>query len=70
VILELWENAADWKAAVKNGKRTLIESTPNTDAYVYRWFSRTAMLPWELVDMGIKRSLLEREYERVFVEEQ
>lgn len=59
----------DWRWLVQNGSREIVSGVPSPDFYVYRTLGEEEFLPWESVDMLIKRSLLEREYYRTFNED-
>lgn len=47
-----------------HGEKELIDGVPATDFYVYRTCDKDELLPWEVVDLRLRRSLLEREYEK------
>jgi radical SAM superfamily enzyme YgiQ (UPF0313 family) len=65
----LHEHGHDWRWLVKNGSQRFIPNAPSPDFYVMRAFSRTELLPWEIVDLNIKRTLLDRLYEETFEED-
>jgi radical SAM superfamily enzyme YgiQ (UPF0313 family) len=69
--LLLWahKQGVDWKFIAKNGSKLLLEGVPKADFYVHRNINPDEILPWEIVDLKIKRSLLEREYEKTFSED-
>lgn len=69
LLLTMHQKAKDWRWLVRNGQTRVLESVPEPDYYVYRTFSEEEILPWEIVDLRIKRSLLEREYDRALNEE-
>lgn len=69
LLLLMREQKKDWKWLVKNGDKLLVEGVPPASFYVTREFGVSEVLPWEIVDFSIQRSLLEREYRRTFVED-
>ncbi len=62
----LHENGHDWRWLVKNGTREFIDGAPSPDFFVSRHFAEDEILPWEIVDLKIKRSLLDRLYQETF----
>ncbi len=66
LLIYLHQNKLDWRWLVKNGSKEILKGVPVTDFYVHRRFGKDELLPWEIVDLRIKRSLLEREYEKTF----
>jgi len=56
----------DWRWLVKNGSKEIIPGVPPAEFYVEREMRETEILPWEAVDFGVKRKLLEREYIKTF----
>ncbi len=64
LLVHLWESSIDPLGLVQSGSRALAGNCPSADSYVYREFGQAAVLPWEIVDFGVKRELLEREYAR------
>ncbi len=69
MLYEVHSQGEDWRWIVKNGAREIVAGTPVPDYYVLRQFAETELLPWEVVDLRVKRSLLEREYLRTFEED-
>lgn len=64
LLLTMHQQQRDWRWIVKHGSSTLLESVPEPDYYVYRNLDREETLPWEIIDSGVSRELLEREYEK------
>ncbi|HQH26199.1 MAG TPA: radical SAM protein, partial [Oligoflexia bacterium] len=64
LLVQLWESGIDPLGLVQSGSRALCGNCPSADSYVYREFGQSAVLPWEIIDLGVKRELLEREYAR------
>jgi len=62
----LHQNGHDWRWLVKKGSEEFIEGAPSPDFFVSRSFSKEEILPWEIVDLKIKRSLLDRLYQETF----
>jgi hypothetical protein len=56
----------DWRWLVKNGSREIIPGVPPASFYVEREMRENELLPWEVIDFGVKRKLLEREYTKTF----
>jgi hypothetical protein len=50
-----------WKWLMKRTKEPLLDGVPPVDFYVSRRIGFNEILPWEVVDSLIPRSLLERE---------
>lgn len=69
LMVEMVERGEDWRWLVRNGAKRILDHVPEADYYVHRLIGEEEFLPWELVDMHIKRSLLEREYRRTFEED-
>lgn len=69
VLLHLHQNGLEWKQVCRNGGERMVDQTPPADFYVLRQPAQNEILPWEIVDLRIKRSLLEREYGRTFNED-
>ncbi len=69
ILLHMHQNDLDWRWLVKNGERRILEHAPSPEFYVRRLIGREELLPWEILDMQIKRKLLERQYERTFTED-
>ncbi len=69
LLLYLHRSEKDWRWLVKQGSETIVPEVPPADFYVYRQIAKEERLPWEITDLLIKRSLLDREYERTFTEE-
>jgi radical SAM superfamily enzyme YgiQ (UPF0313 family) len=55
-------NGGNWRAAV-------AESGVDADFYVFRDRSHDAVLPWDIIDGGMKRSFFKNEYEKALREE-
>jgi len=51
------ENKGDWKKAAK-------ASGVDTDGYVYRRRAFEEALPWDFIDIGVRKEYLKNEYER------
>jgi len=64
MLLRMKELGHDWQWLTKDHHD--LESVPQPSYYVERRLSAEEFLPWEVVDLKIKRSLLEREYIRTF----
>ncbi len=69
VLLKLHREGGDWRAVVKQGTKELVSGVPPADFYVHRTPAADELLPWEIVDLRVKRSLLEREFEKTFSED-
>jgi radical SAM superfamily enzyme YgiQ (UPF0313 family) len=69
ILRYMHENCLDWRWLVKNGQQRVLEHVPEPEFYVRRLIDAEETLPWEVVDMQIKRSLLERQYERTFTDD-
>jgi len=54
---------------VKNGSKEIVPGIPKIDFYVHREFAEDELLPWEIVKFGVKRTLLEREYDKCLNED-
>ena len=66
LLLYLHTYSLDWRWLVKNSKKEIIPGVPVAEFYVNRTIAGSETLPWELLDFGVKRKLLEREYEKTF----
>ena len=55
-------NGGNWRAAV-------TEAGVDADFYVFRDRSHDAVLPWDIIDGGMKRSFFKNEYEKALREE-
>jgi radical SAM superfamily enzyme YgiQ (UPF0313 family) len=55
-------NGQNWRAAV-------AESGVDADFYIFRDRSRDAVLPWDIIDGGMKRSFFQSEYAKALREE-
>src|SRR6266850_10331 len=55
-------NGGNWRAAV-------AEAGVDADFYVFRDRSHDAVLPWDIIDGGMKRSFFKNEYEKALREE-
>lgn len=69
LLLEMHRLGKDWKWLASRGGERLLPDVPPADFYVLRTFREDETLPWEVVDLRIKRTLLEREYRRTFEED-
>lgn len=69
MLIELHRAELDWRSVVRRGDEQIVDSAPPPDFYVHRMIGKEEILPWEIVDLRIKRTLLEREYERTFQED-
>lgn len=65
----LHKNGKDWRWLVKNRSKVIVNGVCKPDEYVYRTFGEKEILPWEIVDLKIKRSLLERQYMDTFCQD-
>jgi hypothetical protein len=63
LLIEMHQSGRDWRWLVKNANKCLVEGVPQGDFYAYRDIDRGELLPWEIVDLGVSRDLLERESE-------
>jgi radical SAM superfamily enzyme YgiQ (UPF0313 family) len=61
LLLEAQRRNESWKWLVKRTKDPIVEGVPPVDFYVSRRIGFQELLPWEVVDSLIPRSLLERE---------
>ena len=66
VLLKLHRERLDWRWLYRNGAQELVKRVPPADYFVHRTFGKSEALPWETVDLRIKRSLLERLYRETF----
>ena len=62
VIAIAEQNGQNWRAAV-------AEAGIDGDFYIFRDRSKDAMLPWDIIDGGMKRPFFESEYEKSLREE-
>ncbi len=69
LLILMHQKGEDWRTLVKRGSERILPEVPPPDFYVHRRFSSEEILPWEIVDLRVRRSLLEREYERTFTED-
>lgn len=69
LLLWLHQEQRDWRSFVKYGKKVLVSGVPCPDFYVTRQMGQNELLPWEVVDLLVKRELLEREYQETFEED-
>jgi radical SAM superfamily enzyme YgiQ (UPF0313 family) len=61
LLLEAERQGESWKWLMKRTDRELIPGVPPVDFYVSRRIGFTELLPWEVVDSLIPKTLLERE---------
>ena len=61
-IVAAERNGQNWRAAV-------AETGVDADFYIFRDRSRDAMLPWDIIDGGMKRAFFESELAKSFREE-
>lgn len=61
LLFEVEKQGETWKWLMKGTRKPLIEGVPPVDFYVSRRIEFNELLPWEVVDSLIPRSLLERE---------
>src|SRR5438477_12571777 len=61
-IVAAERNGQNWRAAV-------AETGVDADFYIFRDRSRDAMLPWDIIDGGMKRPFFEAELAKSFREE-
>jgi radical SAM superfamily enzyme YgiQ (UPF0313 family) len=61
LLLEAERRGESWKWLMKRTSETLVAGVPPVDFYVSRRIGFEELLPWEVVDSLIPRSLLERE---------
>jgi radical SAM superfamily enzyme YgiQ (UPF0313 family) len=61
LLLEVERRNENWKWLVKRTKDPIVDGVPPVDFYVSRRIGFAELLPWEVVDSLIPRSLLERE---------
>jgi hypothetical protein len=64
--------AAAIEAAERNGQNwrgAVDECGLDADAYVFRDRSRDAMLPWDIIDGGMKKSFFQSEFQKSIREE-
>lgn len=67
LLVWMHKQGLDWKSLVKTGKQSLLDGVPPADFYVRREYPKEGRLPWEIVDLRIKRDLLDRLYEETFM---
>jgi len=63
------EQGKDWKWLVSNGTRELIPGVPSVDFFAVRRLEFDEVLPWDVVDSRIEKSLLKREALRSYLGE-
>ncbi len=68
LLIELHQRNQEWKWLVAKGGERILPDVPAAEFYVRRELRAEETLPWEVVDLRLKRSLLEREYARTFDE--
>ena len=51
-----------------NWRRALRESPVNPDFFVYREREKEELFPWDVIDTGLKKDFLRREYERALAQ--
>jgi radical SAM superfamily enzyme YgiQ (UPF0313 family) len=61
LLFEVETRGENWKWLMKGTRKPLIDGIPPVDFYVSRRIGFEELLPWEVVDSLIPRSLLERE---------
>jgi radical SAM superfamily enzyme YgiQ (UPF0313 family) len=61
LLLEAERRNESWKWLMKRTKEPILKDVPPVDFYVSRRIGFNELLPWEVVDSLIPRSLLERE---------
>ena len=61
LLHELEKRSENWKWLIKNTDKRILPDVPPIDFYVSRRFAFTELLPWEVVDSRVERSLLRRE---------
>ena len=61
LLLEVEKRGETWKWLMKGTSKPVLEGVPAVDFYVSRRIEFSELLPWEVVDSLIPRSLLERE---------
>jgi radical SAM superfamily enzyme YgiQ (UPF0313 family) len=61
LLLEAERRGETWKWLMKRTERELVPGVPPVDFYVSRRIGFSELLPWEVVDSLIPKSLLERE---------
>jgi radical SAM superfamily enzyme YgiQ (UPF0313 family) len=69
LLLDLHRSGRDWRALVQRGDEVIVAGVPAPDFYVRRLIAPEELLPWEIVDLRLKRLLLDREYERTFTDD-
>ncbi len=69
ILVSLYRSGGDWKSLVNKGDKEFIVGIPPLDFYVQRTLEADEICPWEIVDLRIKRELLEREYLDTFNED-
>ena len=68
LLIEMHQRGEEWKWLIARGSERILDSVPPSEFYVRRQLGCEELLPWEVVDLRLKRSLLEREYCRTFDE--
>lgn len=61
LLIEAEERGESWKWLMKRTDREILPGVPSVDFYVSRRIGFSELLPWEVVDSLIPKSLLERE---------
>ncbi len=61
LLLEMEQRGESWKWLMKRTDESIVEGVPPVDFYVSRRISFNELLPWEVVDSLIPKTLLERE---------
>jgi len=61
LLFEVEKRGENWKWLMKGTRKPVIDGVPAVDFYVSRRIEFSELLPWEVVDSLIPRSLLERE---------
>ncbi len=62
MLIEMRRRGLDWRGLVKARNRSLGAGLLPADSYVCRTYAADEVLPWEIIDMRVRRDLLEREY--------
>ncbi len=66
LLIDMHKAKEDWKFLVQNGGKIIRKGVPAPEFYVLREFGEMEFLPWEVIDLRLKRTLLEREYRKTF----
>lgn len=64
------EAGRDWKWIAQQGQRKILEDVPPVSFYANRRIAYDELLPWDIVDARVEKSLLIREAERAYGREQ